>query len=377
MAGAKLDIAVLTHFPSPYQVELFNAVAANAGANLRVWYLHERTKSRHWEGRAVAHESLFISNAAAKDRALRDLESAELVIFNYYNDAFAQQLLERRATSGGAWAFWGERPRTHAASGLARLYRRWKLRRLHNSFAPIWGIGGMAVAAYQDEFGATRQYANLPYFSNLDRFAQCSGRQDRRSSNERVFLFSGALIKRKAVDLVAAAFVRLSAELPYLRLALLGCGPLEASLRKQLNQCAAQVDILGFRDWGDLPATYSRADVLCVPSRYDGWGMVIPEGLASGLPVISTHQTGAAVEFLENGRNGWLIPGNDFIALYNAMRNAATMDQTALASMACQARSSICRHSLSDGVERFLQSARLAIGDWPQHRTAPTLQQIA
>jgi glycosyltransferase involved in cell wall biosynthesis len=37
----------------------------------------------------------------------------------------------------------------------------------------------------------------------------------------------------------------------------------------------------------------------------------VPEGLAAGLPVIGTHQTGAAVEFIRPGRNGWLIPEND------------------------------------------------------------------
>jgi glycosyltransferase involved in cell wall biosynthesis len=66
------------------------------------------------------------------------------------------------------------------------------------------------------------------------------------------------------------------------------------------------------------------ADVLCVPSRYDGWGLVVPEGLASGLPVIATDRMGAALEFVENGRNGWLIPAGDGSAV-NAMREAALM----------------------------------------------------
>ncbi len=69
-----------------------------------------------------------------------------------------------------------------------------------------------------------------------------------------------------------------------------------------------RVEFAGFKDWNELPGEYASADVLCVPSRYDGWGLVVPEGLASGLPVIATDRMGAALEFVETGRNGWLIP---------------------------------------------------------------------
>src|ERR1700751_4608744 len=67
------------------------------------------------------------------------------------------------------------------------------------------------------------------------------------------------------------------------------------------------VGFVGFRDWDELPREYAAANMLCVPSRYDGWGLVVPEGLAAGLPVIATDRMGAALEFVESGRNGWLI----------------------------------------------------------------------
>ena len=82
-----------------------------------------------------------------------------------------------------------------------------------------------------------------------------------------------------------------------------------------LGPVSERVEFTGFKDWDELPELYASADVLCVPSRYDGWGLVVPEGLASGLPVIATDRMGAALEVYSNGVNGWLIPASDESAI--------------------------------------------------------------
>ena len=97
------------------------------------------------------------------------------------------------------------------------------------------------------------------------------------------------------------------------------------TLEQALGPVKDRVEFVGFKDWDELPEEYARADVLCVPSRYDGWGLVVPEGLASGLPVIATDRMGAALEFVENRRNGWLIRADDEEALFDAMREAASI----------------------------------------------------
>jgi glycosyltransferase involved in cell wall biosynthesis len=125
-----------------------------------------------------------------------------------------------------------------------------------------------------------------------------------------------------------------------------------------------RVEFLGFRDWNDLPSGYAAADLLCVPSRYDGWGLVVPEGLAAGLPVISTHQTGAAVEFVNPGHNGWLIPEDHEEALYRAMRQAATLTPPQWNDMSRLAQASVAQHSLEQGAARFVDAARDALAGW-------------
>jgi glycosyltransferase involved in cell wall biosynthesis len=119
---------------------------------------------------------------------------------------------------------------------------------------------------------------------------------------------------------------------------------------------------MGFKDWSELPAEYARADVLCVPSRYDGWGLVVPEGLAAGLPVIATDRTGAALEFVKSGVNGWLIRAGDEEALLTAMREAALMPT--LSEMSRRARESVSAHTLQSGAMRFVDYAEQVITRW-------------
>jgi glycosyltransferase involved in cell wall biosynthesis len=237
------------------------------------------------------------------------------------------------------------------------------LTEFHNSRVPIWGIGQFAVEGYQKEFGSGRTYNNLPYFSDLTRF-QCTTRNGNGKSEERVFLFSGSLIRRKGVDLLGRAFLRLAREMPAVRLKLMGSGELQNKLIQMLEPVQTQVEFLGFKDWSELPDYYAQSHVLCVPSRYDGWGLVVPEGLASGLPVIGTTQMGAALELIKTGRNGWLIPAGDEAAIYTAMRNAAMLSPTELSQLSCNARESVIEHSLEQGAERFIHAARDAYSQW-------------
>jgi glycosyltransferase involved in cell wall biosynthesis len=345
-------VFVLTDCPSPYQVELFNEIEAQGECSLEVGYLRSRDPERRWQSPEIRHASIELNDSRSCD--------ADLVVFNYYRHANAERLIEERAASGGPWCFWGERPGFRQPAWAGRLLRRWKLAKLHASAVPIWGIGQFAIDGYREEFGMERTYFNLPYFSDLERFDVAA----REKKRERTFLFSGALIERKGVDLVAAAFVRLAQEVPNVRLKIVGEGELRESLVRTLRAVSELVDFVGFKDWQELPAEYAAADVLCVPSRYDGWGLVVPEGLASGLPVIGTDRMGAALEFVESGRNGWLIGAGDEEALFGAMRDAALMPLDELREMSCRARESVSAHTLRNGAVRFCDYAQQVIGRW-------------
>src|SRR5207247_1853601 len=127
-------------------------------------------------------------------------------------------------------------------------------------------------------------YFNVPYFSDLKRFAAAC--QDRPPGVQSCrFLFSGSLITRKGVDLLAQAFATVASEFPTVSLTVVGAGPLENEMRSRLEDLGKRVTFAGFQSWEKLPQYYAEADVLVAPSRHDGWALVVPEALASGLPV--------------------------------------------------------------------------------------------
>jgi colanic acid/amylovoran biosynthesis glycosyltransferase len=90
--------------------------------------------------------------------------------------------------------------------------------------------------------------------------------------------------------------------------------------------------------------------------------LVVPEGLASGLPVIATNRMGAALEFVRTGVNGWLVPAGDETAIFSAMQQAASLTNSELAERSQRARESVKEHTLKNGSQLFVRFARETIG---------------
>lgn len=359
-----MKIFVLTDIPSPYQTEIFNEIVEADGCELHVGYLRGADPARQWNQIDIRHESTMLDKESNSLSTVGELVSdSDLAVFNYYFHPQAERLITQRARQSRPWCFWGERPGFRKPEWIGRLLRHWKLRPLYSSSAPIWGIGRFAVDQYKREFGPRRDYFNLPYFSNLERF------KIRRSTNgdstsERVFIYSGALILRKGVDVLAQSFEKLVRDGHKIRLRIVGDGPLCSGLQRSLSGISHRVDFVGFKDWKELPQQYAEAQILCVPSRYDGWGLVVPEGLAAGLPVIATDRMGAALEFVETDRNGWLVQAGDPGALTSAMTKAASMSTDELSVMSSNARASVREHTLENGARRFLEYANDVVTNW-------------
>ena len=349
------QITLLTQLTSPYQVEFFNAIASTGECNLEVIYLTSRDSSRNWDTPTPTHNHVILGDSPKmKQSALIALERADLSVFNYYTHPFALKAIRQRARSGKPWVFWGERPGFYHLGILGECIRKILLAPLHQKKLPIWGVGRFGVEGYQNEFGKERPYANLSYYSNLERFENHPRAEHQGGLR---FLFSGSLTHRKGVDLLAQSFLSVSLKYPDARLLIMGTGELRSQMEKHLGSALNKAEWIGFQTWDKLPEFYAKADIFCFPSRYDGWGLALVEALASGLPVISTDQTGAALEFIKPEENGWLIPAGDQKALSQAMLSALEMSEDRRLEMAKNARLSVSKHSLKHGCDVFIDSA--------------------
>lgn len=129
---------------------------------------------------------------------------------------------------------------------------------------------------------------------------------------EFTFLFSGATIRRKGFDLLLAAFDRVRAEEPTVRLRLAGSRGDSAHLLDARGTDG--IDVLGAVSQPALAAELRRADVLVLPSRNDSYGMVVAEALASGTPALVSEMVGSK-DLVTEGRTGWVVPVEDVDAL--------------------------------------------------------------
>jgi glycosyltransferase involved in cell wall biosynthesis len=142
--------------------------------------------------------------------------------------------------------------------------------------------------------------------------------EDRRHWRERLaipatdvlLLFVGRLHRDKGVLDLARAFALLAGERPDVHL--LVVGPDEHRLRPAVERlCKDHLARLHFLDFTPAPETVmAAADVLCLPSYREGFGSVIIEAAAVGVPAVASRIYGI-VDAVEEGRTGLLHgPGN-------------------------------------------------------------------
>ncbi|MDO9030793.1 MAG: glycosyltransferase [Hydrogenophaga sp.] len=132
--------------------------------------------------------------------------------------------------------------------------------------------------------------------------------------DQREILYVGQLITRKRVDLLLTAFSQLND--PTARLRIIGKGEEEANLKQMVDQLgiAKRVSFTQGMPNAEIVAAMAAADVLVLPSRFDGWGAVVNEALMVGTPVICSNRCGAS-DLIENGRNGYVFETDSASAL--------------------------------------------------------------
>lgn len=133
-----------------------------------------------------------------------------------------------------------------------------------------------------------------------------------------VVLAVGRLQKQKNFDLLLDAFRLLRNHRP-VRLVILGEGAQRFDLERRLGDLNLRndVDLPGFVN---NPYAYmSKADVLVLSSKYEGFGNVLVEAMACGCPVVATDCPSGPEEILDRGRWGPLLPVGDVHALTEAM----------------------------------------------------------
>ena len=317
-----MRILVFSVTPSPYQRDFFRALAKKS--DLRVVYFEERADDSPWATATLeSWESVMHGAVLGKGRVrchvhwtIPKVSGFDRVVVNApLTGITTQRLVRKLKRSGIAWWFWGE-----------ELIRREGLRGVAQSVlakplewaSGIVAIGEKAREDYRRRFPRQR-VENIPYACEVEAFLQ---EGDRRESSECCrFLFAGQMIERKGVDVLLSAFDRLVTEGLDASLTLVGReGVLSEWMASVSEMAKGKIDYLGFRQPSELPELFGAADVFVLPSRHDGWGVVVNQALAAGMAVIASRASGAGRDLVEDGVHGLHVDGGDEEGLLTAMK---------------------------------------------------------
>jgi glycosyltransferase involved in cell wall biosynthesis len=244
------------------------------------------------------------------------------------------------------------------------------LSRLGNHLAPVFTrLCGRAVAVsdglrdalIQRYFASARRTIRIynPVFSPADLPPVAP---EELAAREPRVLFVGRMHPDKDLATLIRAFGQV--KFPEARLELVGDGPkrLELEALVRAEGLAGRVTFAGYV--ADPTKSYRRARVLVLTSRLESFGNVVAEGLAHGLPVVSTAAAGP-VEILDHGRFGTLVPIGDAKAIAEAIDAALIAPGDPRPRMEHAALFSIDR-----ATEAYLAMAETVIAESPDRAEA-------
>lgn len=362
---SSLKIGVVSVVPSPYQRDIFCALARRSDIDLNVYYLEKETPDSPWpEVPLEPYETILpgrwfsIANArfhvVTRFPALQDYR---FVILNSLTSTLAQSLMRFRS-SGHRLLFWAERLRPQT-SLLRRTIQKYLAAPIGNADA-IVAIGSVAESSYKGTFPHLTHF-NIPYHCDLGPFFDRPARLT-APGDEITFLFCGQIIARKGVDLLVTAFTRLVEQGLRARLVLVGRrADLDWALTFGSEKSRSLIEYRGFSDPKRLPELFSEAQVFVLPSRYDGWGVVVNQALGAGLPIICSDAVGAAFDLVQDNVNGFRVAVGSVDALADAMEFFLKNPEL-LAKFGAASRAQAKDWTLARGAEKWISALELLDG---------------
>jgi glycosyltransferase involved in cell wall biosynthesis len=104
-------------------------------------------------------------------------------------------------------------------------------------------------------------------------------------------LFAGRHYRRKRIEVLLGAAEVLRARIPQLEVRIVGSGPCTPELQRLSRKLRLEETVVWLGDVSrpELAAEYNRADLFCLPSVQEGFGIVLLEAMAAGKPVVAAR----------------------------------------------------------------------------------------
>lgn len=171
----------------------------------------------------------------------------------------------------------------------------------------------------------------------------------------------GRLVPQKDLGSLLKAFSLLRSRVAA-RLVLVGDGPLRRQLEAEANRYGISDDVW-FAGYQSNPYKFMAGSaVLALTSKYEGFGNVLAEAQALGVPVVSTDCEAGPGEILLDGAAGRLVPVGGVDEIADAIE-ASLVDSGNTRSMVSKASKNISRFEVKKIADDFLEVVAPSAGD--------------
>lgn len=315
-----LKVALLMNFVAPYRVPLFQSVRAQLG-EFRIFVSTAMEPDRpwrpDWSGLDVVVQKTLTKPARHRHNGFEQQLYIHFPydtlpqLFRYSPDVTIsgelglrslQAALYRRLRRDSRLIIWATLSEyTETGWGVVRR----TLRRFILSAADgviVNGASGARYIAGLDPRVAVfvmNQPVDVPRFAALP--------LERTAGPARRLIYSGRLIGQKGVvefQRAVAEWARARAS-ARIEIIWLGDGELRSDLETETVPDNVGQRFLGYASYDALPDLYGSSDILVLPSKFDEWGLVVNEAMASGLPVLGSRYSQAVEEMVVDGVTGW------------------------------------------------------------------------
>ena len=316
MVAGQQRVAVFTSTPAPYRDQLFRELGKLVGS-LRIYYVSPTEDDRPWKTtdqapsrrlKTLASLGRFGGLQPGVFRAVR--RSDVVIVGGYHQFTYVLALLLGRLLRKRVVLFFdGIAPSRFSRGGFLLQFKRVVVSLPHVSLAN----GAVGQLYFTERLKVPPAQVRNQYLVPVQ-FGTKFDKLQRSTLPKYDVLFVGRLIPRKGADVLIDAL----RELPDLRLAIVGSGPLKAELETRAE--GLNVEFLGELVQQEVAALMADARCLVAPSHDEPWGLVVQEAMQSDLPVVVTSDVGCAADLVMSGGNGIIAETRDRTSLARAIQ---------------------------------------------------------
>lgn len=317
------------NMPNHYQLDLMRAFEEKE-IDIQVRFfgnIDDYRKKMGWDDSIFLNDNEKITPAEIGSlESVSDWRNRIHVVPGRIGDKFLLGLVDQFISNRVPWIHWSENSHPGLKSLIRLIFRKAYGRKIDAHAMGALAISKLAREEFKKWGIRDERISWLPYAASASRV---NGREDGITKefckNKFLFAYCGALCYRKATDVLFRAFTDIVKEYDNIGLVLVGPDTKDKYYEKYAKRLGIWDRILfrGVMESKLVAGAISLCNVLILPSRHDGWGMVLAEAASLGKALIASDKCGASHHLILDGVNGYVIKSGRRQNLYEAMKRYA------------------------------------------------------